>query len=365
MQLRFTPENKRRKQFDSAEKLLGIISKDRQYPFEFVCFRITGFHPKGPIAEELISGDELIEDLQVFTAKLSAQVAQAVSAYKEKVYSIEELAANFEVSTKTINRWRKRGLRARKVIFADGRKRFGILRSAVDEFLNANPDIVVNAKSFVRLTSKEKQAIVRRGRTLAARGELSQYQIMERLSARTGRSHETIRYTIVNYDKAHPDKRVFDGPPSVLKPAAAAELYKLYKQGCSVKELMNRFNRSRSSVYRIVNRRRAKTLLAGKIDFIASDEFLQDDAEQKILDKEIDMPDRVLRRPAEPPELGGESLLPEYLQRLKSTPVLGREREMKLFRRYNYLKYLACVTRAPMKAIRPRGSRLTRISPRP
>ena len=41
MQLRFTPEKKRRKQLDAAEKLFAIIDKDKEYPFEFVFFRIT------------------------------------------------------------------------------------------------------------------------------------------------------------------------------------------------------------------------------------------------------------------------------------------------------------------------------------
>jgi len=361
MQLRFTPEKKRRQQFDSAERLLGTISKARQYPFEFVCFRITGFHPKGPIAEELISGEELIDDLQIFTAKLSAQVARGVSTYKEKVYSIEELAAKFAVSTKTISRWRKRGLRARKVIFADGGKRFGILQSSVDSFVKANPGIVSNAGSLRRLTNKEKQAIIRRAKALSGKRRLSHYQIIEEISRISGRSHETIRYTIFNYDKAHPAKRVFAGSPSMLGPGAAGELYRLYRQGCSVQELMNRFGRSRSSIYRIVDLRRAKSLLGRKIEFIASDEFLEDGAEGKILDKQLDIPDRVWQRQGEPLELGGESLLPEYLQRLKSTAVLSREQELYLFRRYNYLKYVACINRARLKANRPKGSRLTRI----
>jgi len=361
MQLRFTPETKRRSQFESSEKLLGMIRKDRQYPFEFVCFRITGFRPKAAVGEDLISGEELIEDLQIFTAKLSGQVALSVSSYKEQVYGIEELAAKLEVSTKTINRWRKRGLRARKVVFADGRKRFGILESSVEEFVKANPAMAARAKSFVRLTSREKESVIRRARALGGKGELSQYQIIKQISSSIGRSPETVRYTIHNYDKSNPETRVFDGPGGVLKPATAGELYRLYRQGCSVKELMKRFKRSRSSVYRIVNRRRAKSLLAMKIDFIASDEFLEDDAKRKILGKEVNVPDHVLPGVAEPPNLAGESLLPEYLQRLKGTPVLSRERELELFRRYNYLKYLACVTRAGMKATQAKGGRLTRI----
>jgi RNA polymerase sigma factor (sigma-70 family) len=51
----------------------------------------------------------------------------------------------------------------------------------------------------------------------------------------------------------------------------------------------------------------------------------------------------------EPFELVGESLLPEYLQVLKTTAVLSREEEIELFQRYNYLKYLVAQERHQIK----------------
>jgi RNA polymerase primary sigma factor len=135
MQLRFTPEKKRRKQLDAAEKLITIIDKNKEYPYEFVCFRITGFQPKSDFESELIKGDELLEDLRIFISKLSGKLARPASEHGQKIYTIEELAKNLGVSTKTIYRWRKQGLVARKYIFDDGIRRFGLLQSVVDEFL--------------------------------------------------------------------------------------------------------------------------------------------------------------------------------------------------------------------------------------
>ena len=63
MQLRFTPEKKRQKQLDAAEGLFAIIDRDKEYPFEFICYRITGYHPKSPERSELIKGNELLEDV--------------------------------------------------------------------------------------------------------------------------------------------------------------------------------------------------------------------------------------------------------------------------------------------------------------
>ena len=347
IQLRFTPQKQRRKQLDSAEKLLAIIDRDKEYPFEFVCFKITGFRPKGLVERQLIKGDELAEDLRIFISKLSGQVARHITEQDQKVYSIEEFAAAFEVSTKTIHRWRKRGLTARKFIFDDGKKRFGFLQSSVDKFLKANPKLIAKASVFMRLTNKEKKQIIKQATSLAAKTRLSRYQIINRISAKIGKCHETVRYIITNYEKAHPDKSIFNELPGVLSPATTSELYKLFKQGCEIEELMKRFGRSKSSIYRIINQRRARALLAKKIEFIASSEFLQADADEKIL-AEHNLPKPISTKNIEPFE-PADSSLSDYLQTLRDAPVLNREREVALFRRYNYLKYLVCTARAGIK----------------
>ncbi len=407
LQLRFTPENKRRAQLDAAEKLYAVIKPEKEYPFEFVCFRITGFHPTGSGADEIIKGDELLNDLRIFISRLSARLARPVAEQSQKFYTIEELAETLDVSTKTIYRWREQGLFARQFIFDDGRKRFGFLQSTVDKFLKSNPDIAAGAKSFSRLTDEKKQRIIKQAEKLTADTDLSRHRIINRISAETGKCHETIRYTLLNYEKANPDKPISAQSTGVIEPAQAAEIYRLFKQGCNIKDLMKRFKRNRSSIYRIINRRRAKALLARKIEFIPSDEFLEEDAEEKILARlgdsslrsasvlrsrataKDESPKQQGRSGAEPidntqplarkdvglgtPPQGvpygtyGEPLelargsLPEYLQTLKNTPVLNREHEVELFRRYNYLKFLACRTRTGIKPARVSGIRLSQI----
>jgi RNA polymerase sigma factor (sigma-70 family) len=361
VQLRFTPQKHLRKQLDSAEKLLAIIKSDKEYPFDFVCFHITGFHPKAPLEQPPAKGSELAEDLRIFITKLSSQLALAASEQGQKVYTIEALADSFDVSTKTIHRWRKRGLVARKFVFDDGKKRLGFLQSAVDKFLNNNPDLVTKAKSFQRLTEKEKQSVIKQARALVARSPLSRYQIIDKIATRLGKAHETIRYTLLNYEKANPDKPVFSEPAGVISPAEAAELYRMFKQGCPIKELMSRFGRSKSSIYRLINQQRAKMLLAKKIEFVPSNEFLDENTKQKILAKPLGEKKHLPSKSDESLDLAGKALLPEYLKALRDTPVLNREHEVELFRRYNYLKYLASITRAGMKPSQVHSDRLNKI----
>ena len=340
-QLKFASLKQRRKQLEGAEKLLSLIKPDVEYPYEFVCYGITGFRPAGPEAEQILKGDALIEDIQVFISKLSGQLSMVASEQGQVIYTPEQLCQLFGVSTKTIVRWRKRGLPARRYVFDDGKKRLGFLQSAVDDFARAKPGLVSRAQGFTRLTKKQTQQIIKRAGELAGNGNSSHHRIIEQVADETDRAAETIRYTIGNHDRANPLKAVFGPASGPIIGAAAVELYRLYKQGSKIQELTNRFGRSRSTIYRVINRRRARALLAEKIEFIPSEEFLAEDAEEKILAA----PGKSLRIRGQKTTIALElahGSLQQYLQTLKRAPVLNRQQESELFRRYNYLKFLAC-----------------------
>jgi len=349
MQIRFTPEAKRRGELAAAENLYCLIDPCKQYPYDFVCFHITGFHTHNGDDGELIDGSDLLADLYVFISKLSGKLATPVSDEGERVYTAEELARRFNVSTKTIGRWRKRGMLARKFIFADGGRRFGFRESTVEKFSRDHPQLVAQAGTFHRLTNKQRQQVVRQARSLAARTSLSRYQITRQIAEKIGIAQETVRYTLGDYEQKHPDRPVFRRPLGRMRPTEAAELFRLHKQGVSVRQLMERFDRSRSSVHRIINQRRAMAMLARKIEYVSSDEFLEEGAREHILGRPLEVKRPEPEKRIEPFELVGENLLPEYLQVLKITPGLNREQEIELFRRYNYLKYLAATWRHELK----------------
>lgn len=360
VQLRFTPLKQRLKQLGAAEKLYAIIEPEKEYPFEFVIFHITGFYPKNLPPQELIKGDELAEDLRLFIAKLSAQLDLDVNEQKQKVYTVEQLARELGVSSKTIDRWRKRGLIARRFVFEDGKKKLGFLESFVKKFVKENPELTAHARNFTKVTEVERKQIIKLAAVLVSSTSLSPYQIFEKVAASTGKAHETVRYIILNHDNADSRKRVFEQPPGIIKPEAAAELYKLYKQGYLVKELMAKFGRSKGSVYRIINRQRARAILAKKIDFVESDEFHKAGAKEQILTIPVTGLEPTFEKPTEPLKLASGSLT-KYLQTLKDTPLLNREQELDLFRRYNYLKYLACKAREKIKLTFVSGTQLYAI----
>ena len=69
-QVRFAPREKKIEQIDCAENLLRELQTDRNYNYEFVCFRITGFRAEqSPIIR--IKGADLRHDLYCFIEDMS------------------------------------------------------------------------------------------------------------------------------------------------------------------------------------------------------------------------------------------------------------------------------------------------------
>ena len=57
-QARFAPKDRRLEQIDRAEVLLAEIAGEKRYPYEYLCFRITGFRPEG-FPALVLDGDDV------------------------------------------------------------------------------------------------------------------------------------------------------------------------------------------------------------------------------------------------------------------------------------------------------------------
>src|SRR5438552_9646602 len=109
-QVRFVPPARRMDQLARAEQLLAEIDPDRQYPYQFVCFRITDYRPDA-YPDLLIEGKDLLHDLGLFLAEVARSMpAVPVETVAEPVFTLDEISKRLNVTPKTINRWRKRGL---------------------------------------------------------------------------------------------------------------------------------------------------------------------------------------------------------------------------------------------------------------
>jgi len=270
----------------------------------------------------------------------------------EEVLSIEDLARQFNVSTKTISRWRDHGLVAQRVVI-NGRKRVGFLASAVDRFVHENPARIRRGSRFSQLSDDEHDKLIGWARRLASAGACPA-DVHRRIANRLNRSVETIRYTIKRYDQDHPESAVFPNADGKLRPESCARIFRHYQQGESVESIARRYHRSRASIYRIVLAQRATAISQLPIDYMPNALFARKSAEKVVYQpfpENADAPKRV-RRPTG---------LPAYLASLYEVPLLTREQEVWLFRKFNYLKYKAALLREQLQPERPSGRLMDQI----
>jgi RNA polymerase primary sigma factor len=350
-QLRFTPTDQKLQQVDAAERLISEIDPAKTYPYEYVCFRITGYRP-GSFPRTQIGGADLLHDLHLFVEDLSDATEQKVENIGEQVLTVEELAKQFNVSTKTISRWRELGLVSRRFVF-DGRKRVGFLRSSVDRFVKNNQERVVRGSRFSQLTDEQRREIVDRARRMASAGG-GQSEIARRLAKRSGRSVETIRSTIRQFDRENPELAIFPDVTGPLNEAQKTRIYQGYKRGTSIERLMKQFGRTKTTIYRVINEVRAQRIVELPLDFIPNPRFARKGADNAILGPmpESETPTRKVRRPTG---------LPPYLASLYEMPLLTREQEQHLFRKYNFLKYKAAKLREELDPAQPRAGLMDEI----
>jgi RNA polymerase primary sigma factor len=352
-QVRFAPPARRLEHLRRAEKLLTEIQADKDYPYQYVCYRITDFRPD-TLVELVISGHDLIHDLGLMIAQLAASMpALPVETVTEPVFTLEEFSRKLNVTPKTINRWRKRGLIGLPILY-NGRRQVGFLPSLVDPFLNSNQVRVERSSRFSQLTQEERDEVLRRARRLARLTGGSLTEISRRVGRRLGRSPETVRYTIKNFDREHPEQALFPELTGPFDQGTKETIYNSYRRGISVDALAKRFQRTRSSMYRVLNEIRAQRLLDQHLDYMYNPIFDNPSMADTIM---AAMPDeeafqqqrRQMHAPRDvPPELAS----------LYETPLLTKEQEQHLFRKMNYLKHKANQLRK--RLILPSG-RISRI----
>ena len=335
-QVRFAPPPRRLEQLKRAEHLLAEIDPARMYPYQFVCFRVTDFrsdaHPT-----LLMPGTQVIHDLGLLIHELAKSLpAIPIEEMEEQVLTLDDMSKRFNVTTKTINRWRKRGLIGIPVI-ANGHRQLGFLPSLVAPFLTANKERIEKSGKFTQLTQDEKDEILRRAHRFARFGVGSLTEVSRRIAKRLGRSPETVRYTIKHFDREHPDQALF---PDVTGPMQASEkqvIFDSFRRGIDVNTLAKDFQRNRSSMYRVVNEVRAQRLLDHPIEYIYHESFDDSHLEADIL---APMPDaeafeesrRAMRIPKDAP--------PELFSNYEM-PLLTKDQEQHLFRKMNFLKHRA------------------------
>lgn len=328
----------------NAEQLLREVDAAEMYECGELLESLE-IHPEteaAGIAADSISGEALQHDLRRLIEDLTDAANLPAAHAGEPVHTVDELAKMFNVSTKTISRWRSHGLVARKFLF-EGRKRIGFLRSSVQQFVDDNPQLVQRARQFRQLTDGERRAIIIEAQRLAESG-MGWTESLRQIAREFRKSVETIRQTVRRHEAEHPEETLF--PRGDLNEAARGRVYQQYCDGDDVDTLAKRFRQPNSNIRQIIATERARAIKEAELDYIPSDEFDKLGADREILSPapENEKKQRRTRPPAD---------LPAYLAALYDTPLLTRDQERHLFRQYNYVKYKASLMRKTLDMQRP------------
>ncbi len=355
-QSRFAPRDRILDQIDRAEKLLAEIEVEKRYPFEYLFYRITGFRPEVTTAL-VLDGVGVWSDLRLYVEDLSAALCQTVEQAPEPVLTVAEVSRRYNVTTRTITRWRGQGLVARRFVIG-GKAKVAFLESSLARFVEAHREQVDRGTRFQRLSDTEREEIIRRARRMAPIGQAGLIEIARRIARKMDRSTETVRTTLKAYDLEHPDRAIFPPSSAPLDEATKAKIYRLYNhgRGISAEVLAVQFDRTRSSVYRVINEIRALRLLETKLEYMAHPSFDDPALRGEIL---AEMPEPLDGKPAR--RTKAPKGLPPYLASLYEVPLLAREQEMHLFRKMNYLKFLADRLRRSIDPAKARTADLDEI----
>ncbi len=333
-QLKLSPVRLRLKQLDAIEHLVDLIEPDKSYPYDFVCHRITGYQPKGSVSQRAMLGKTLIEDLVQMVEDLS-EVPVLPAGVMKPCWTTEELARRLSVSSKTICRWRRRGLPGRKLRYPDGTVRMAFLERSVRRFVAANHELVRRGAAFKQLTTAERQQIIDLARKTLAEHRMRLHELSQLVAAQVHRAVETVRYTLRRYDQSHPREALFGQDDRPVVNPELQVVYDAVASGKSPAAVAKAFGRSVQAVEQIVREVRARHLKAREIQCVYNSEFESPAADETILAPGSD-PEVARRKRVCPPKD-----LPPYLQDLYRQPLFTPEQERFMFRRYNYLKFKA------------------------
>ncbi len=335
-QMPFTPHDTRYAQLTAAEELLHAIEPLRAYPQDFIIFRITGYRPRA-VAADLLTGIALQHDLGLLIENVSDTLTLLADSPGEPVLAIEDVCERFNVTSKTIQRWRRKGLPARRFTFADGKRRVGFLLSSVERFFAAHSDQVTRGTNFSQLDDKERIEIVGRARRLAGACQCCVHEIARRIARRINRSPATILHTLRKHDLEHPDGAVFPHAAQELSEEERNRVLRGARRGLSIRTMARRSCRPRSAIYRVILDSRIERLVRRKMKFIDDPLYHQLDAAEAV--NAIAGQDADLMSTATADESRVPRDLPPYLQELYRTPLLSASRERALFLKFNFHKF--------------------------
>ena len=335
-----------------AETLHDQIDPDTTYPFAFLAFRLTDRRREYGV-DALYVGQAVRADLRLLIDQLSRTLILPPADGDAR--STVQLAAELNVSTKTLSRWRADGLRWRWIAPdaaalkpdskppAQVRRVIGFTAEAVARYTERRADKVARATGFSQMTDAQRDKLIARARRLAHTTDATLNQVAAHLAKRSGRALETLRLILEKHDRDHPDDPLFADRTGPLTARQKRLISRAHRVGIGVGKLAERFRRSRGTIYRVLLERRVARCQRLPLSCVAHPNFAHDDAVAVYLRPGL-IPTRDALRRGPQSTVPLDDLPPE-LAKLYVRPVVSTDKIRSLFLRYNFLKHTAATLR--------------------
>ncbi|HUT32731.1 MAG TPA: sigma-70 family RNA polymerase sigma factor [Planctomycetota bacterium] len=337
-QFAYTPRKRKVEQLGRLRQFAPHIQPNQAYPYDFVVFQITRFRPDDA-PHAVFDGASLKADLMTLLHEVSDSLNLSAAEAGSPVLRLEEVRRTYDVSLKTLRRWRVQGLVTLRFVFADGRKLSGVCQSDLEAFVESHPEIIGRTRAYSYLDGPTRRAILARAFELSLTYELTATEAAGRLAREFGCAHDAVRRVLRDYEQAHPDTAIFAPCPHPLSDEERRQLLALYRNGYQPRELARSFHLGATTLDYAMREVVVEEILGRDWQYVASPEFERPDAEQGLLDDlAAGAPDE---RDIEGP--------------------LGGEQEERLFRQYNLAKCLLAHAREELRPSELTDGQLRRL----
>ncbi len=272
-QVSYASESALTRQMIAAERELRQIDFSRDYPEDFIAFRVTGFRPRGS-SPTLVSGAAVRTDLGAFILHLSERLQLRPNERPGGATTLQELARQWGVTPRSLRRWRALGLVQHWMSFAHGQRTIGVFRECAAAFLAQHGSRVARAKVMRRLSPAERQSIEAALRRRLS-GGASPTRAAADVALEAHRARETVRGLLLRSSLV---KR-----RTILRGHDALLAWRAWHLGMSLRTIAAQMKLPRARVVRAVVRQRTLRLAGCAEGVAASPIFSRSDAAEVLL----------------------------------------------------------------------------------
>lgn len=243
---------------DRLESLAQDVAGDTEFPEDWIIYRITGEQRivKRPA---ILRGKQILNDLSALSERLSQQ---ARLPRTPDAIELQTLASRWNVNVKTIDRYRRQGLLARRMLDKDGKSRIFFSPTAIMRFEDLRQASLANAGKFERIDVATKANVIRWSDGYRRKLGWTLNKAAGRIAERTGRSREAVRLVLQSVQRSQLRSKAAAtfGEPAPLTATQRKVIVRAMIRGGEPAALARRYKKPLGSIQRAWSMERAAVL---------------------------------------------------------------------------------------------------------